>query len=70
MGGQAFAAVPAAKRKMLTSHDAFGYLGERYQLQVLAIQGVSTESEASAKGVARLVRQVRQKRWRLSSWRT
>ncbi|SUX54113.1 metal ABC transporter substrate-binding protein [Chromobacterium vaccinii] len=56
---QQFAAVPAAKRKMLTSHDAFGYLGERYQLKVLAIQGVSTESEASAKGVAQLTRQVR-----------
>ncbi|WP_445989558.1 metal ABC transporter solute-binding protein, Zn/Mn family [Chromobacterium haemolyticum] len=59
---KAFAAVPAAKRKMLTSHDAFAYLGERYQLQVLAIQGVSTESEASAKAVARLVRQVRQEK--------
>ncbi|AUH50424.1 metal ABC transporter substrate-binding protein [Chromobacterium sp. ATCC 53434] len=56
---QQFAAVPAAKRKMLTSHDAFGYLGEHYQLKVLAIQGVSTESEASAKGVAQLTRQVR-----------
>ncbi|POB00432.1 metal ABC transporter substrate-binding protein [Chromobacterium sinusclupearum] len=56
---QQFASVPAAKRKMLTSHDAFGYLGEHYQLQVLAIQGVSTESEASAKGVAQLTRQVR-----------
>ncbi|OQS26935.1 metal ABC transporter substrate-binding protein [Chromobacterium violaceum] len=54
-----FAAVPPAKRKILTSHDAFGYLGERYQLKVLAIQGVSTESEASAKGVAQLTRQVR-----------
>jgi zinc/manganese transport system substrate-binding protein len=57
-----FASVPAAKRKMLTSHDAFGYLGEHYQLQVLAIQGVSTESEASAKGVAQLTRQVRNER--------
>ncbi|XLM19769.1 metal ABC transporter substrate-binding protein [Chromobacterium piscinae] len=59
---QQFAAVPAAKRKMLTSHDAFGYLGEHYQLQVLAIQGVSTEAEASAKGVAQLTRQVRNER--------
>ncbi|MBM2884360.1 metal ABC transporter substrate-binding protein [Chromobacterium phragmitis] len=59
---QQFASVPAAKRKMLTSHDAFGYLGEHYQLQVLAIQGVSTEAEASAKGVAQLTRQVRNER--------
>ncbi|WP_047248404.1 metal ABC transporter substrate-binding protein [Chromobacterium subtsugae] len=57
-----FAAVPAAKRKMLTSHDAFGYMGEHYQLKVLAIQGVSTESEASAKGVAQLTRQVRKEK--------
>ncbi|OHX18936.1 metal ABC transporter substrate-binding protein [Chromobacterium sphagni] len=57
-----FAAVPAARRKMLTSHDAFGYMGEHYQLKVLAIQGVSTEAEASAKGVAQLVRQVRQEK--------
>lgn len=56
---QQFASVPAAKRKMLTSHDAFGYLGEHYQLKVLAVQGVSTDSEASAKGVAQLTRQVR-----------
>jgi zinc/manganese transport system substrate-binding protein len=54
-----FATVPLAKRKMLTSHDAFGYMGEHYRLKVLAIQGVSTEAEASAKGVAQLVRQVR-----------
>ncbi|KUM03231.1 metal ABC transporter substrate-binding protein [Chromobacterium subtsugae] len=57
-----FATVPAAKRKMLTSHDAFGYMGEHYQLKVLAIQGVSTESEASAKGVAQLTRQVRKEK--------
>ena len=57
-----FAAVPLAKRKMLTSHDAFAYMGERYQLQVLALQGVSTESEASAKAVARLIRHVRREK--------
>ncbi|POZ61577.1 metal ABC transporter substrate-binding protein [Chromobacterium alticapitis] len=57
---QQFSTVPAAKRKILTSHDAFGYLGESYQVKVLAIQGVSTEAEASAKGVAQLTRQVRQ----------
>ncbi|HJV07220.1 MAG TPA: metal ABC transporter substrate-binding protein [Chromobacteriaceae bacterium] len=59
---KAFAAVQVAKRKILTSHDAFGYLGERYGIRLLAVQGVSTESEASAKGVAQLVRQVRQEK--------
>lgn len=57
-----FAAIPAAKRKMLTSHDAFGYFGERYGIRMLAIQGVSTEAEASAKGVAQLVKQVKQEK--------
>lgn len=54
-----FASVPAAQRKVVTSHDAFGYLGHRYQIRFLSPQGVSTESEASAMGVAKLVRQLR-----------
>lgn len=59
---KAFAAVPAAKRRMLTSHDAFGYLGNRYGIQLLAAQGVSTDSEPSAKGIATLIKQVRQEK--------
>ncbi|MDF0604873.1 metal ABC transporter substrate-binding protein [Neisseriaceae bacterium TC5R-5] len=59
---KAFAAIPLAKRKLLTSHDAFAYLGDRYQLKILSIQGVSTDAEASAKGVAQLMRQVRQEK--------
>ncbi|MGL6069909.1 metal ABC transporter substrate-binding protein [Craterilacuibacter sp.] len=55
-----FVAIPPAQRKVLSSHDAFAYLGARYQIHFLAPQGVSTDSEASAKSVARLVRQVRQ----------
>lgn len=57
-----FASVPAARRKVVTSHDAFGYLGNRYQIHFLAPQGVSTDAEASAMGVARLVRQLRAER--------
>jgi zinc/manganese transport system substrate-binding protein len=56
----AWAAVPAVQRKVITSHDAFGYYAHAYGVRFLAPQGVSTESEASARGVARLVRQVRQ----------
>jgi zinc/manganese transport system substrate-binding protein len=51
-------AIPAAKRKLITSHDAFGYFAARYQLQFLAPQGMSTEGEASAKDVASLIRQI------------
>lgn len=54
-----WAAIPATKRKVITSHGAFGYYAQEYGVNFLAPQGVSTESEASAKSVARLVRQIR-----------
>lgn len=50
----------AEQRKVITSHDAFGYYARAYGVKFLAPQGVSTESEASAKGVAQLVRQIKQ----------
>ncbi len=56
----AWAPIPAAQRKVITSHDAFGYYARDFSVKFLAPQGVSTESEASAKGVARLVRQIKQ----------
>lgn len=55
----AWAPIPAAQRKVITSHDAFGYYARDHAVRFLAPQGVSTESEASAQGVARLVRQIR-----------
>lgn len=55
----AWAAIPAAQRKLITSHDAFGYYAHAYGVKFLAPQGVSTDSEASAKGVAQLVRQIK-----------
>lgn len=53
------AAVPEARRKVVTSHDAFGYFGAAYGIAFLAPQGVSTEAEPSAADVARLIRQIR-----------
>ena len=55
----AWAPVPAAERKLITSHAAYAYYGLAYGVRFLSPQGVSTESEASAKGVAQLVRQIR-----------
>jgi zinc/manganese transport system substrate-binding protein len=55
----AWAPLPAADRKLITSHEAFGYYAAAYGVRFLAPQGLSTEAEASAKGVARLVRQIR-----------
>ncbi|MGP2492353.1 zinc ABC transporter substrate-binding protein AztC [Mesorhizobium sp. PUT5] len=56
----AIGAIPAQKRVVITSHDAFGYFEHEYGLTFLAPQGISTDSEASAADVARLVAQVRQ----------
>lgn len=56
---QAWAAVPAAQRKLITSHDAFGHYAAAYGVQFLAPLGISTEAEASARGVAQLVRQIK-----------
>ena len=55
----AIAAVPESQRKAITTHDAFGYFGEAYGVSFLAPEGISTESEASAADVARLIEQVR-----------
>ena len=56
------ASLPADKRKVITSHDAFGYFAARYQLKFLAPQGVSTEAEPSAKQVARLIQQIQREK--------
>jgi len=51
--------VPKDKRKVLTSHDAFGYYGKEYGVEFLSPLGVSTETEASAAEVAELIDQIR-----------
>jgi zinc/manganese transport system substrate-binding protein len=56
---QTLAPVPPAKRKIITSHDAFGYFGARYGIAFRAAQGISTEGEPSAGDIARLVAQIR-----------
>lgn len=50
----------ASQRSVVTSHDAFGYLGQAYGLDFVAPQGLSTESEPSAGEVAALIRQIRE----------
>lgn len=58
----AVAAIPADKRTVITSHDAFGYFQHEYGLTFLAPEGISTDSEASAADVAKLIEQVRHDR--------
>ncbi len=53
------AQLPEGNRTIVTSHDAFQYFGRDYGLTFIAPQGLSTESEASAQDVARLVEQIR-----------
>ena len=55
----AWAPVPAAQRKVITSHAAYAYYGRDYGVRFFAGRGLSTDSEPSAKGVAQLVRQIR-----------
>lgn len=55
----AIARIPTARRKAITTHDAFGYFVKAYGIEFIAPQGVSTESEASAKDVARIIRQIK-----------
>jgi zinc/manganese transport system substrate-binding protein len=55
----AFEAVPREQRRVVTSHDAFGYLGDAYGITFISPRAWNTDSEASAAGVASVIRQVR-----------
>lgn len=52
-------AIPAARRKVITSHDAFGYFGAAYGVTFMAPQGLSTEIEPTATEVAKLIGQMK-----------
>jgi manganese/zinc/iron transport system substrate-binding protein len=47
--------IPAPKRVLVTAHDAFGYFGQRYGMEVVGLQGISTLSEAGLQDVQRVV---------------
>ena len=51
--------LPPEQRTIITSHDAFAYLGQAYGLKFVAPQGLSTADEPSAADVAALIRQIR-----------
>ncbi len=56
------AGIAADRRRVITSHDAFGYFQDAYGIAFTAPQGVSSEAEASAKDVARIITQIRTER--------
>ncbi len=51
----AFSAIPQERRRLVSTHDAFGYFAARYGLEFIAPQGVSTETEPSARDIARII---------------
>ncbi len=53
------AVIPEAHRKLITTHDAFGYFAADYGIAFIAAQGVSTETDSSAREVARIIRLIR-----------
>lgn len=54
-----FEAIGADRRKVVTSHDAFGYFGDAYGVTFIPAMGVSTDAEPSAREVAAIIEQVR-----------
>lgn len=56
---EAIALVPQARRKVISTHDAFGYFASAYGIEFIAPLGVSTESEASARDIAGIIRQIK-----------
>jgi zinc/manganese transport system substrate-binding protein len=56
---EAVARIPAARRKVISTHDAFGYFAAAYGIEFIAPLGVSTESEASARDIAGIITQIK-----------
>ena len=56
---EAVAQIPEARRKVISTHDAFGYFAAAYGIAFIAPQGVSTESEPSARDIAAIITQIR-----------
>ena len=55
----AVAQIPRGRRKVISTHNAFGYFADAYGVEFIAPLGVSTESEASARDIAGIITQVR-----------
>jgi zinc/manganese transport system substrate-binding protein len=56
---QAISQIPESRRRMISTHDAFGYFAARYGIAFIAPIGVSTEAEPSARDIADIIAQVR-----------
>jgi zinc/manganese transport system substrate-binding protein len=56
---EAMARIPQPRRKVISTHDSFGYFAAAYGVEFIAPLGVSTESEASARDIAGIITQIR-----------
>jgi zinc/manganese transport system substrate-binding protein len=51
--------IAAGQRRIITNHGSFGYFGDAYGLEFISPKGVSTETDVSAKDVAKIIAQIR-----------
>ena len=56
---QSINAIPAERRKVVTSHDAFGYFSRAYGISFISPVGINTDAEPSAADVGRIIKQIR-----------
>jgi zinc/manganese transport system substrate-binding protein len=56
---EAISRIPKSRRRVISNHDAFGYFADAYGIAFIAPQGVSTDSDVSARDLATIVRQIR-----------
>jgi len=59
---EAAAKIPPERRSVISTHDAFGYFAAAYGIKFIAPQGVSTESEPSARDIAAIISQIRKQK--------
>jgi zinc/manganese transport system substrate-binding protein len=59
---EAMAKIPPSRRKVISTHDAFGYFAAAYGIEFIAPVGVSTESEASARDVAGIITEIKRQK--------
>ncbi len=59
---EAILTIPSGQRILITSHDAFQYYGRRYQIQLEAIMGISTEAEAQTSDITRVNRVIKEQK--------
>jgi zinc/manganese transport system substrate-binding protein len=54
--------IPADHRRIITTHDAFGYFGGAYGMEFISPEGVSTDAQPSAKDMAKIIAQIRKQK--------